>query len=77
MEEFYTLMKAFIKIDRFYLYLGLVLLFLAVLGFFTFRGIFLAFKTSREIDEELIKSEMQINQELLNKAYEAVADKLK
>lgn len=68
-------MKAFIKINRFYLFLSLVLLILAVLGVFTFRGIFLAVKTARELDEQATGREAHINQELLDKAYEVVSNK--
>lgn len=68
------LMKAFTKIDRFWLFLILVMLILVILGFFTLRGIFSAVNTAGKLDEQLM-TETHVNQAGLDEAYEAIFNK--
>ena len=61
-------MKAWGKLDKFYLIFFSVLAALAVLVVFTFRGIFSAFLTAYEIDQP-DNTDIKINSDQLNEAY--------
>lgn len=67
--------KLSLKIDRFYFILGVTLLVLVLLVIFTIKGIFLAFITSRQIDENAVAPETGINKSQLDKAFETVFNK--
>lgn len=67
--------KPLIAIDRFYIFLILVLFILSILLIFTLRGIFSTIRIATEIDEQLVPPEIGININNLNKAYDAVFNK--
>lgn len=68
-------MKAFTKIDRFYLVLIFSLGILILLLTLTLRTIFDSLKKINEVEENPKSQEIHVNQELLDKAYDAVFKK--
>lgn len=66
------LAKNIAKIDRFYGFLILALLFLTILVIFSSKEIFYALITANEIDQKSIGPPLQVNKENLNKAYELI-----
>jgi hypothetical protein len=63
-------MIALRKINRFYFIFILLLVLMAGLVIVSFRGIFSAIATSRDIDVDIPKEEIRIDKNNLNKAYE-------
>lgn len=61
----------FTKIENFHLFLIFTVLILLALGVFTFRVVFSGLKTAGQLDEELLSSEIHIDQGKLNQAHEA------
>ncbi len=61
------------KIDRFYIILAIVMLFMSFLVVITFRGIFSSLDTAREVDEELLDSlTPKLDKVSLDKAQELI-----
>lgn len=61
------------NIDQFYLYLGVLLLGIAVIVIVVVRGIFGSIATSREIDQEFLDSQTpRLHKESLTKAYDQI-----
>lgn len=60
------------KIDRYYFVLTLVLIVLAAIFVFTFRGISSSFITAYEIEPQIPDKELRVNKEQLDAAEVAV-----
>ena len=58
------------KIDKFYIFFSLVLVVMAVVVIFTFNGIFSAFNKAYEIDQTSVESELRVNKDNLEDAYQ-------
>lgn len=54
------------KIDKFYIVLSLVLILMAILIIFSFRGVFTAFIKAYELDQKAISSDTKIEKEKLD-----------
>ena len=63
-------MKTFQQIDKFYFILGITIIFLALLLYFTFSAIIGSLATAKQTDEELSRPEIFIKTDDINKAYE-------
>ncbi len=57
------------KIDKYYLGLSVILVLMAVLLVFSFKGVFSAFLTAISIDPLAIENQRRINETQLNEAY--------
>ena len=57
------------KIDKYYLGLSVILILMATLLIFSFKGVFSAFLTAGSFDPSNIEAEIRINQSNLNEAY--------
>jgi uncharacterized protein (UPF0333 family) len=69
-------MNKFKKLNKFSASLLFLLLFLAILLIVTFRGIFSAISTSKEVDQEFLDTQApRIDKENLDKAYDWVTNK--
>lgn len=67
-------MKKSLKIDKFYLIMGAVLLVLALLVIMVLRGIFFAVTVSREIDAEYLEANSpRLDKAKLDEAYERLS----
>ena len=58
-----------VKIDKFYIVFGVVMIILAATVIFSFRGIFSAFNLAYEFGRSDLESELKINKEKLDEAY--------
>jgi hypothetical protein len=63
------------KIDKFYVVLTLTLVFLAAVEIFAFRGVFSAYLTAYEIDQEDLGTEVRVDKETLEEAHSWVVNK--
>ena len=63
------------KIDKFYLVFAFILIILSLVVIFTFNGVFSAFNTAYEIDQESVESELKVNKDNLGKAHKWVFEK--
>lgn len=74
MEVIYMSMKTWQKIDRFYPLLLFVLILLAVLVVYTFRGIFSTMISAYEVDQGLQGAKIRVNNENLDKASKIITE---
>lgn len=58
------------KIDKYYLGLSVILILMAVLVVFSFKGIFSAFLSAMSFDPSTIESQVRIDQISLDEAHE-------
>lgn len=63
------------KIDKFLVTLVVILILMAVLLIFTFRGIFSSFLSAYEISDSEVSTEYKIDKDKLNEAYDWVYQK--
>lgn len=57
------------KVDQFYLMFGLTLAALFVMVFFTFREVLMAFRTAKEIDQQIIGTAVRLESKQLDQAF--------
>jgi len=63
------------KIDKFYIILAVVLVLMAVMVIFSFRGVFGAFLTAYDFDQNEIGQEAMLDEDKIEEAYNFVFDK--
>lgn len=63
------------KIDKFYIVLAVVLVFMAVMVIFSFKGVFSAFLTAYDFNEASVAQEVRLNSDGLDKVYSWIYDK--
>jgi cell division protein FtsL len=61
--------KTLEKIDKFYIVLAVVLLFMALMIIMSFKGVFSAFLTAYDLDQQAIGQEVRLNSEELDEVY--------
>lgn len=64
--------KTLESVDKFYVILSIVLVLMAILVIFSFRGIFNALLSAYEIDQGSISVESTVEKQNLNEAYDWV-----
>lgn len=57
------------RIDRYYIALTVILVLMAVLLIFSFKGVFSAFLTAGSFDQESVGGQVRVNQSNLDEAY--------
>ena len=68
-------MKALNNIDKFYILMFAVLLAVAILVIYTFRGIFSSIAIAHDVEVDIPDSELQIDRDILEKAYEDTSNR--
>lgn len=63
------------KIDKFYIVLTVVLVFMAVMVIFSFKGVFSAFLTAYDFDQKSVGEEVRLDSDKLDEAYSYVFDR--
>ena len=66
--------KVSLKIDIFVPVIVFTAIFMAGIGIFTFKSVFEAITQANEIQQEIPDSQLRINKDLLNEAYNKVTD---
>lgn len=62
-------MKSWAKLDKFYVVLAFILIFMSALVIVTSRSMFSAYLTAYEIDQSALEVGLKINKESLDEAY--------
>lgn len=69
------LTNLFSKIDKFYFIMVLVLVVVAVIVVYAFRGIFTSLATAYDVDSEISDTELRIDKNTLESAYNIVSER--